>query len=80
MQLEADIFERIKLTMANCQRVDVSEVTPTSTFEAINFDSLDAVELIILLEEEFSVVIDFELARTAKSVSDIVQHIKGLLQ
>lgn len=77
MQLEQDIFERVQLTLCNVQGFPVDQVTPTSTFEQLELDSLDAVEMVIHLEEEFNIDIDDELVKSARSVADVINYIKG---
>ncbi|AEG53139.1 phosphopantetheine-binding protein [Sinorhizobium meliloti] len=77
MQLEQDIFERVKLTLVNCQHFPAERIQPDSTFEQLELDSLDAVEMVILLEEEFNIDIDDELVTSARSVPDVVSYIKG---
>jgi len=50
------------------------EVTEQSTFTDMEFDSLDTVELMMNLEEEFSVTI--EMNENIKSVGDLIKVIK----
>ncbi|QXV73569.1 acyl carrier protein [Rhizobium phage RHph_X2_30] len=80
MQPDQDIFLRVKLTLCNCQHFPAERIEPDTTFEQLELDSLDAVELIILLEEEFNIDIDDQLAKDARSVADIVNYIKGKSQ
>ena len=50
------------------------EVTELSTFAEMELDSLDTVELVMSLEEEFSVTI--EMDENIKSVGDLINIIK----
>jgi len=49
-----------------------------STFEDLGADSLDIVELVMALEEEFDVEIADEQAENAKKVGDVVNYLKTL--
>jgi acyl carrier protein len=55
---------------------DVNEVKNESSFiEDLGADSLDIVELVMKMEEEFSIEIPDEEAEKIKTVNDVVQYI-----
>jgi acyl carrier protein len=57
--------------------VDEEEVAPEASFvEDLNADSLDLVELIMSLEEEFGMEISDEDAEKIQKVSDAVDYIE----
>jgi acyl carrier protein len=57
----ATVSERLKKIIVDQLGVDESEVVPSASFvEDLNADSLDLVELIMSLEEEFKVQISDE--------------------
>jgi acyl carrier protein len=78
----ATIFERVKRIVVNQLGVEESEVKPESSFvDDLNADSLDLVELVMSLEEEFSneakqIEIPDEDAEKIKTVQDAVDYIK----
>ena len=78
----ATIFERIKPIVVEQLGVSEEEVVPTASFiEDLGADSLDLVELIMALEEEFSnptqkVEIPDEDAEKIMSVQDAVDYIR----
>ena len=80
----ATIFERIKPLIVEQLGVEESTVVPTASFvEDLGADSLDLVELIMSLEEDFSnsaqkVEIPDEDAEKLLTVQDAVDYIKGL--
>ncbi|MGB9621330.1 MAG: acyl carrier protein, partial [Brevinematia bacterium] len=52
----ADVFEKVKDLIVDQLGVDASKVTPEASFvEDLGADSIDIVELIMTLEEEFGV-------------------------
>ncbi len=78
----ATILERVKRIVVNQLGVEESEVKPESSFvDDLNADSLDLVELVMSLEEEFSneanrIEIPDEDAEKIKTVQDAVDYIK----
>jgi acyl carrier protein len=70
-------FERLKKIIVEQLGVDEEEVTPQASFvEDLNADSLDLVELIMSLEEEFGMEISDEDAEKIQKVSDAVEFIE----
>ncbi len=70
-------FERLKKIIVEQLGVDEEEVTATASFvEDLNADSLDLVELIMSLEEEFGMEISDEDAERIQKVSDAVEFIE----
>jgi len=80
----ATVFERIKTIVMEQLGVDAGEVVPTASFvEDLGADSLDLVELITALEEEFStpnrkIEIPDEAAEKIVTVQDAVDYLKDL--
>ncbi len=68
------IFEKVAKILAEYKEVDVSTIQLTSTFEELEFDSLDMVELVMSFEEEFDLSI--EMNEGLKTVADIVNLIE----
>lgn len=78
----ATVFERVKRLVIDQLGVDASEVKPNASFvDDLNADSLDLVELVMSLEEEFStegkcLEIPDEDAEKIKTIQDAVDYIK----
>ena len=71
-----DTFPRVKKIIVEQLGVEEEEVVPTASFvEDLNADSLDLVELIMSLEEEFGMEISDEEAEKIVSVQDAVDYI-----
>ena len=69
-------FDRLKKIIVEQLGVDEEEVTPQASFvEDLNADSLDLVELIMSLEEEFGTEISDEDAERIRTVGDAVEYI-----
>ena len=70
-------FERLKKIIVEQLGVDEEEVSAQASFvEDLNADSLDLVELIMSLEEEFGMEISDEDAEKIQKVSDAVEYIE----
>jgi len=80
----ATVFERVKKIVVEQLGVEEQEVVPSANFtDDLGADSLDLVELIMSLEEEFSkpsqkVEIPDEDAEKIVSVQDTIDYIKDL--
>ena len=72
-----EIFEKIKEIIVEQLGVAETAVTMEASFiDDLGADSLDIVELIMALEEEFDMEIPDEDAEKIVSVSDVVDYIK----
>ena len=72
------VEEKIKSIIAEQLGVKAEEVTPQASFiDDLGADSLDTVELIMALEEEFSVEIPDEDAEKMTTVGDAIKYIES---
>lgn len=72
----ASIAERVKQIVAEQLGVDDDQVTNEASFmEDLGADSLDTVELVMALEEEFDIEISDEDAEKIQSVQDAIDYI-----
>mmetsp|Transcript_12710 Transcript_12710/g.27542 ORF Transcript_12710/g.27542 Transcript_12710/m.27542 type:complete len:129 (+) Transcript_12710:78-464(+) len=70
------VVERVIYVAKHFEKVDPAKVSPSATFEKdLGLDSLDVVELVMALEEEFGVEIPDAEADKIASVSDAVNYI-----
>ena len=73
----SDIAERVKKIVVEQLGVDEDEVKPEASFvDDLNADSLDLVELIMSLEEEFGCEIPDDAAETILTVGDAVKFLE----
>jgi acyl carrier protein len=74
---QGSIEERLRRIISEQLGVDESQVTPNASFEEdLNADSLDLVELIMSLEEEFGIEISEEDAEKIRTVGDAIDYVK----
>jgi acyl carrier protein len=73
-----NIQARVKEIVIEQLGVNEDEVTPEASFlEDLGADSLDIVELVMALEEEYELEISDEDAESIKTVQDVVSYIEG---
>ena len=68
------VFEKVRKILAEYKDIDESGIELDSKFEDMGFDSLDTVELIMNLEDEFGISI--EMSDTLKTVGAVVALIE----
>ena len=74
----ATVDERVKKIIAEQLGVEEDEVVPEASFvEDLGADSLDTVELVMALEEEFEIEIPDEDAEKILTVGKALDYIKG---
>ena len=77
MAAEKTIEQRVKAIITEQLGVNPDQVTPDAKFiEDLGADSLDTVELVMALEEEFGQEIPDEEAEKLQSVGDVIKYIE----
>ncbi|AGC46508.1 acyl carrier protein [Myxococcus stipitatus DSM 14675] len=75
--MSTNIEAKVKSIIADQLGVSDEEIKPEASFiEDLGADSLDIVELVMAMEEEFEVEIPDEEAENIKTVGDAVNYIK----
>jgi acyl carrier protein len=78
MATPEEISERVKAIIVEQLGVSLEEVTPQASFiEDLGADSLDIVELIMALEEEYDMEIPDEEAEKIQTVDDVTKYIQA---
>lgn len=54
------MYEKLASYAAKQLEIDISDITPDSTFESLGIDSLDVVEMIMDLESELGIELELE--------------------
>lgn len=77
--MNPEIAERTRNVIAKHLRVDIDKVPLDATFEQLGMDSLDSVNLLFEIEDEFDISIDDQEAKAISSVGQMVEGIDVLL-
>ena len=79
MAAEKSVEARVKEIIVEQLGVNVDQVTPEAKFiEDLGADSLDTVELVMALEEEFGHEIPDEETEKLQSVGDVIKYIEDI--
>ena len=71
------VFEKIKEIIMEQLQVEESEITmDTNLMKDLSADSLDAVEIIMAIEDEYGIEIPDEEAENIQTVSDLVKFVE----
>ncbi len=77
VSLDPQVQARLRKIVAEQLSVDEEDVVPEASFiEDLNADSLDLVELIMTLEEEFNIKISDEDAEKIQTVQDAMDYLQ----
>ncbi|MBI4371885.1 MAG: acyl carrier protein [Elusimicrobia bacterium] len=75
---DANVADRVKQIIVEQLGVDAAEVTPNAHFvNDLGADSLDTVELVMALEEEFDTEIPDEQAEKIQTVGQAIDYIQA---
>jgi acyl carrier protein len=75
----ADIASKVIAVIAKSQRIPVETITPDSTFEELKIDSLDGINIVFALENEFGISIPDEGVQNLHSIRETVEGVAKLL-
>lgn len=73
------VAERVIRVFSDFKKVAPEEIKMETTFDELGFDSLDGLNLIFELEEEFDIVVPDDKVQSMKSVQEVVAGIESLL-
>ncbi|WP_339045945.1 acyl carrier protein [Candidatus Mesenet endosymbiont of Agriotes lineatus] len=74
------IESRVKEIISNQFKKDISQLSTSSTFNDLGADSLDTVEVIMAVEDAFSISISDDDAQKMQNLGDIVKYIENKLK
>jgi acyl carrier protein len=76
--MSADILDKVKAVIADKLDVEIEKIVPEANFaNDLGADSLDVVELVMALEEDFGVEIPDEEAEKLQTVQAVVDYINA---
>lgn len=75
-----ELFEKVRDIIVEILQVDKQDITLESSFKALDVDSLDKLEIVMKIEEQFGVEIDDEKAAKLATVNEAVDLIGQLIK
>lgn len=75
-----NVEEKVIEIITREQHLEPGKVTPGSTFAELGIDSLDGVNILFALEEEFKIDIPDTVAQSMKSVRQVVESLTRVLE
>ena len=76
---EDEVMSRVIRVIAEAQRIPAETISPDSTFEQLKIDSLDGINIVFAIENEFNVNVPDDAAKSIRSVSDLADGIRKLI-
>ena len=73
----SEIFDKIAEVAADVLGVDVADISDETTFDDLDADSLERLQLVTAIEDEFDLEIDDETLLSLNSVADAVDAIEN---
>jgi acyl carrier protein len=74
------LTERVIRVMAATQHIPLDKVTVDSTFAELNVDSLDGINILFALENEFGISIPDDAAKEIRTVRDMAEGVRKLVE
>ena len=74
-----ELIQRVLKVIATSKRIPLQTVTIESDFQQLGIDSMDAVEILFALENEFDINIPDEEVKTVRNVRQMVEGVERLL-
>ena len=73
------LTQRVLSVIAATQRISPERVTIHSSFEELGIDSMDGINILFALENEFDITIPDEQAKQIRSIREMVEGIQKLV-
>ena len=77
--MSEELTQRVLKTIAASKRIPVEQVTIDSEFQQLGIDSMDAVEILFALENEFDISIPDDEVRNVRNVRQMTEGVEKLV-
>jgi len=74
-----ELIQRVLAVIANTQRIPIEKLSVDSSFEELGIDSMDGVNILFALENEFDITIPDEAAKQIRNVRQMIEGVEKLL-
>jgi acyl carrier protein len=73
------LTEQVLAIVARVKRIPVEQVRPESTFEQLGIDSLDGMNILFELENDFDINVPDAQAKSLHSVQEVIDGVRALI-
>ncbi|MBZ5592131.1 MAG: acyl carrier protein [Acidobacteriia bacterium] len=77
--MSEELIQRVRNIIANTQRIPVEKITIDSSFAELGIDSMDGVNILFALENEFNITIPDEAAKQIRNVRQMMEGVERLI-
>ncbi len=77
--MSEQLTQRVLSVIAATQRISPETVTIDKSFQELGIDSMDGINILFALENEFDITIPDEQAKQIRSIREMVEGIKKLV-
>lgn len=74
-----EILQRVVKVIAETQRIAADGITADSSFEALGIDSLDGINIVFGIENEFNINVPDDAVKSIRTVRDMAEGVERLL-
>jgi acyl carrier protein len=74
-----DVVQRVIKVVAETQRIPLENISVDSTFEELQIDSLDGINILFAIENEFNINVPDEAAKSLRTVRDMAEGVEKLI-
>jgi acyl carrier protein len=74
-----ELTQRVLTVIADTQRIPREKVTIDSSFEELGIDSMDGVNILFALENEFNITIPDDAAKQIRTIRQMAEGVESLL-
>jgi acyl carrier protein len=76
----SDVLDRVIKVIAETQRIPPEKITAESTFQELQIDSLDGINVLFAVENEFDINVPDDAAKSIRSVQQMAEGVEALLK
>jgi acyl carrier protein len=77
--MSEDVLRRVIQVIAETQRIPIEKIAPDSTFEELQIDSLDGINILFAVENEFNINVPDDAAKSLRTVRDMADGVEKLI-
>lgn len=77
--MSEDVLQRVISVIAATQKIPAGDISADSTFEELKIDSLDGINILFAVENEFNISVPDDAARELRTVRQMAEGVEKLI-